>query len=167
MGRCRTACALLALSACASACGIITEKGPVSKVLWSETDPDEPVRILQTDATEAELLQQGRRVYRTDDRSQSYVVEKSRIEKARDYAIRTVCLPPAAAADTAVWAVAVGVLLPLVMVMPVGGQRPAQLPDASLVRREPDEAQAHPMGAQRDWPPERASSPFLKLPPKE
>ena len=86
-----------------------------SKALWEATDPNKYVRISQDEITEAELTRQGRD-YRRNDEKHVYFAEKTRLEKAGDYAARVVGLPFTALADvTGFYAV-----LLVVLYLPVG-----------------------------------------------
>lgn len=76
-------------------------------LLWDTVDPAEYVVISKTPAS-LEYIERHRLKFYEDDERAVYFVEKNRLEKFRDYTVRTLATPITFAADAATTIVVVG-----------------------------------------------------------
>ena len=90
------------------ACPLITSCA--TPALWDATDPHELVPVPNSKVTEAELKAKGL-AYEIDTEQNLFYVEKTRLQKTRDYALRTVGTPVAFVVDAGLVAAAAGVVV--------------------------------------------------------
>lgn len=79
----------------------------MTPALWDATNPREYVAMAKTPENESRLQQSGL-AYRTDEERSLFYVEKTNLQKYKDYAVRTLVTPVTVALDTATTVVVVG-----------------------------------------------------------
>jgi len=86
--------------------------GGATGTLWENTDPTERIYIPSTEITQAELERRGVK-YETYHGTllDGYFVEKSKLQKFRDYAFRALGTPVTVTLDTAAGVTVVGVFV--------------------------------------------------------
>lgn len=87
-------------------CGLVT--ACATPALWEATDPQEFVAVSKNKVNEQELKARGLS-YHVDEARGVLYVEKSNLQKTRDYAIRALGVPVTVAVDAATTIVVVGV----------------------------------------------------------
>jgi len=92
---------------CWLACVCLTLVSCATPALWDATDPREYIAMDRNEKNEAKL-KAGGLSYRVDDDRNLFYVEKNRLQKSRDYAIRTIGTPITVVLDAATTIVVVG-----------------------------------------------------------
>jgi|GEM_PF-5913513 len=90
------------------ACVILT--ACATPALWEATDPHELLPIPKSKVTEAELKAKGL-TYEIDNEQNLFYVEKTRLQKTKDYALRTVGTPVAFVVDAGLVAAVAGAVV--------------------------------------------------------
>lgn len=87
---------------------LLTQSSCFTPVLWDATNPRERIAIWYKDISEATLKEKGIRYERYDEGGY-FLVEKTSVQKLKDYGVRLLATPVTVALDAATAAVVVGV----------------------------------------------------------
>jgi hypothetical protein len=111
-----------------AAVGAVFCSSCATSYVWRKTDPNEYLFVERTPAHEA-YFQQHKIPYLVDYKGRTLYVDKNKLQKLKDYSIRTLAIPVTVVLDTATTVVVVGGLLYL------GGGREVSLTSTNLPSR--------------------------------